>query len=87
MRTLKNLPLLKLTSNAIAQPFITPPFLGGVFVCLVFGEFSNSIIADNTFKQGTTHRHMQGNKTVIKTMPHNFVLLQNAYADRVATTY
>ena len=40
-----------------------------------------------TYYEVSTHRAMIGNKTAIKTIGANFVLLQNALADRVATTY
>ena len=38
-------------------------------------------------RQVTTHRAMIGIKATIKTISHNFVLLQNALVDRVVTTY
>jgi hypothetical protein len=75
-----------LLTNPVSQPFITPTFSVGVFVCLLYNYFK-SIIADNTIWRGTTHRHILCNKTAIKTVVANFVLLQNALADRVATTY
>ena len=69
--------------------FITPTSVG-VFVCLLVRELSDSILGENTLlkkRYGTTHGYIIGNKTANKTIAHNFVLLQNAYADRVATTY
>jgi len=49
---------LSLLVKSTISNLITPPFLGGVFVCLVVRHFNNSIIADNTLWRGTTHRHI-----------------------------
>ena len=73
------------------------PTLVGVFVCLVANSsrklispilfnVSNDIINTEN-DHATTHRAMTDNKAMIKTIPHNFVLLQNVVAVGVANAY
>ena len=85
MLIVAKLHLLKLTNSFPISNIITPTFSVGVFVCVVANYFK-SIIAIILFGEARLIG-IYCNKTAIKTIAHNFVLLQNAYADRVATTY
>ena len=73
---------LLVLDNFISLPFITPPFSGGVFVCLLYKVLSPIILFSEARLIG-----IYCIKTDVKTISATLSYYTNAYTDSVASAY